>query len=596
MNQLDLFAWKPSARAAVDALLAEPEPLATPIAPPKPAKVRLPGEGVWPPNLLEPAELLKPLRDYQQECRVKVHSHFETDDRALVVMATGAGKTVEFSALAADVVATAAGRVLVLTDQEDLVDQAIDKILDVAGLYADAEQGARTASSRAKVVVATVQSMVGRLEKYPPGYFALVVCDECDRAETPTWQRVITHLCPPGTKLLGVTATPNRTDRKSILRTFETKVFEISLTQLIRMGYLVRIEVRELPLTIDIRDAETATGDYDPEKLGHAVEKVFGEVVDLMKIHAPDRKPLVFCPDVRTSKKFAAVASLAGLTTRHIDGTSPNRKEIKKGFSEWLPVRARAGHALPHTAFQCLVNPILMGRGYDEPSIDCIVNLRPCGSLSMYGQIVGRGTRLWCPWGCSGPCEHPEAKKDLLVLDFLYQFKSLGPIRPAQLLTDSPTKIAAIQAALASGETQDLLALEEEASAAMERNLLEALLDAQKKRKGKAGEYFNALEFAANLRIPDLLDYVPENDADAEPCPERLLKRLAAQGIMPDTVVCKGQADRLLTVLQARKEAGLAGMKSVFWLRKWGYEDPENCPADRAKSILAKEFRKAGKY
>jgi superfamily II DNA or RNA helicase len=612
MGQLDLFAWQRPAppapptcpdvckAAATDGVVCAPEEcdIALGIRPTVPAKPAAqpwpfldphePGEGAWPPNRHAPAELIKPLRDYQEECRDAVHSHFETEARALVVMGTGAGKTVEFAALAADVVAAEAGRVLVLTDQFDLVDQAIEKIKDVAGLYADAEQGDRVASPKARVVVATVQSMAGRLDRYPADTFALVVCDECDRAEAPQWQAVISHFA--GAKVLGVTATPNRADRKSILRTFETKVFEISALELIRRGYLVPITVRELPLKIDLSTVKVAGGDYDATELGHVVQSIFGEVLEWLKEIAPHRKTLVFCPDVASSKKFAAVASLADWTCRHIDGTSPNRRELKKGFSEWRP-----GADNPHHTFQVMVNPILLGRGYDEPSIDCVVNLRPTGSISLYQQIVGRGTRLWCPWGCGGPCDHPEAKQDLLVLDFLYQFKELGPVRPADLVTDSPTKRAEIQRRLAMGHQLDLATLEAEASAAMEANLVQALMDAAKKRKGAKGEYFNALEFAANLHVPELLDYAPETDAEAEPCPDRLLKKLALQGIQKESVVCVGQAQRLLQVLQARKEAGLAGMKSVFWLRKWGYPNPENISAARAKSILAKQFRSMGK-
>lgn len=579
MQQLDLFAWKDAPR----------EQSATPAPPPIPEPEPEPRPFVkLPPRGDQRAELLKPLRDYQEDAREAVHGHFVAAKRGLGVMATGAGKTVVFAALAADYVA-AGGRVLILTDQFDLVDQAVEKLQAMTGLYADVEQGDRLASPRAKVVVATVQSMGNRLDAYSSDWFSLVVCDECDRAIAPMWQKVLAKF-QTWARVLGVTATPNRADRKPILRYFETKLFEVGLPELIRRGFLVDVDVREVPLCIDLTAAEEGAEDYDPEKLGHAVEGIFAEVCEALREYAPERKTLVFLPDVATSKKFAATASLHGWNARHVDGESRDRKALKRGFSEW---RRNGQH--DHNAFQVLCNPMLLSRGYDEPSVDCIVNLRPTKSVGLYHQIVGRGTRLWCPWGCGGPCEHQERKRDLLVLDFLYQFKGMAPVSPASLVTDSPEKQAEIKRLLAQGRQLNLLDAADQAGANMEAALLRALTEAQKAHQGFKGEYFNALQWAANLHAPDLLDYIPETEADQAPVPERIQKRLSKAGFIPDSVVCVGHALKLLKVVETRREAGLASAKQVFWLRKWGYKDPWNMTAKAAKSILFRTFNDAGK-
>lgn len=605
-GQLDLFAWSPEAFRPVQRACeicgkpsAEGHPLGQfeyvcpacglPVAPLKPRAPMPPVKGSvgeLVPWVQQEATLKKSLRDYQQTIREKVHDHFPKAPRGMVVAATGAGKTVCFAAIAADVCA-AGGRVLILTDQVDLVDQAIEKLQDVAGLYAAAENADRTASLSARVVVATVQTLVKRLEKYPPDHFTLVVCDECDRAVSATWKKALAHF-DGYARVLGVTATPKRADRKNILRYFQTKVDEIDLLTLINRGYLVPLHVQECPITIDLTAAEEATSegaDYDAAAVGEAVTAIFGEALEAWKEHAGDLKTLVFCPDVETSKKFVLEAHRHQVNARHADGASPNRKELKQGFRDWKPGTKNMA------AFQMLSNPIFLGRGYDDPSIGCVINLRPTKSVSLYQQIIGRGTRLFCPWGCGGPCEHPERKRRLLVLDFLYQFKSMGPIRPAALFTENDEKIREMHAILADAQgALDLRDVMGQAEKNIEAALVEAIAAAMNKTKGKKGEYYNAMQFAATLHLPDLMEYQPETDEEAKPVPPRMQKKLSGLGFIPDTVPWLGLAKRLVAAVEARKEAGLASIKQVFWLRKWGYPEPWDMDREQANAICTRKF------
>jgi superfamily II DNA or RNA helicase len=576
MGQLDLFAWSADQPAATA--------IATPAPRPEPAPLEASAAVMtW---AFKEAELRKSLRDYQQGIREATHDHFAAGERrGMVVAATGAGKTICFAALTADVVQGEC-RVLILTDQQDLVDQAIEKLQDVAGIYAAAEQAERSASRSARVVVATVQTMAARLEKYAPNHFTLVVCDECDRAVAPMWQKVLSYFADHA-HILGVTATPKRADRKNILKFFKAKIYEVGLLELINRGFLVPVFVQQVPITIDLRKAEEegTAGDYDQAEVGHAVEAIFDQVVEALHTHAAGLKTLVFNADVATSKKFVVAAQRGGLNARHIDATSPNRRELKQGFRDWKPGTKNLA------AFQVLSNPVLLGRGYDDPSIECIVNLRPTKSVSLSQQIVGRGTRLFCPWGCGGPCEHPERKRRLLVLDFLYQFKEMGPIKPTALLTDSEDKAREMQAVIdGAQQALDLRDVMAEAESRMEKALVEAIAAAMKKTHGKKGEYYNALQFAATLHLPEIVDYVPETDADAAPVPPKIQKRLSKAGFIPETVPYLGLATRLLAAVEARREAGLASCKQVFWLRKWGYRDPWNMSREAATTILARKF------
>lgn len=511
------------------------------------------------------------LRPYQETMREKTHTHFAKGHRAgLIVAATGAGKSRYFSAMAAD---WSPARTLVLVDQLDLVDQAVSSLLETAGIYADVEQGKHRAILNAPAVVGMVQSMQNRLGDYPPDHFGGVVCDECDKAVSQSWQRCIGHF--PGAKLLGVTATPNRTDKRSILGTFGTKIDEIDTRTLIGMGYLAGITVKQLPLELDLREVDDEDGDYNKHQLGLAIDSIFDGVCDAIKEHAPDRKVLVFCPDVASSKKFAVRCVQKGISAHHIDGQVKNREEIKQGFRD--------------RKFQVLVNPMLLGRGYDDPSIDCIINLRSTKSESFYRQIIGRGTRLYCRHGCRGICDHEDRKKDVLILDVLYQFKGMGPVRPASLIAETTEKRDAMNRMLTRCVgTIDLFELERLATEELQRALVTAMLKAQK--TGKGVECFNAFEWAANLRLHDLMYYEPETDTEAEKPHPRLLSKLSKLGIKPASIFCQGHAEKILAIVEKRAEAGLASIKQVYRLREMGFKDADSFTMKRAKSAIYREF------
>jgi superfamily II DNA or RNA helicase len=519
------------------------------------------------------------LRPYQADARDKIVDAFKVRNipRALGVMGTGGGKTVLFSTIAA---LWQPRRTLILTDQLDLVDQAIRNIRATTGLFADAEQGDRTASMNAGIVVATVQTIGARLGKYPRDHFDLVVCDECDRAVSPQWKKVLGHF-DGHAQVLGVTATPNRSDKKDILKYFGEKLFDVGAMELIEKGYLAPISVQTLPLSIDLTEAEDgakAETEYDADKVAKAIKGIFAEVCQEIKKHAPNRKILVFLPNVESSKDFTAIAIASGINARHIDGTSPNRREIQQAF--------RDGE------FQLLANPCLLGRGYDDPSIDCVINLRATKSLAFYQQVVGRGTRIFCPHGCGGPCQHENRKRDLLILDFLYQFKGMGPIRPAMLAADSPKKAAAMQAVTDATQGKlDLREIMERADRDMRAALLKAFSEAQK-AKGSAGakQYFNAFQWAAKLKFDALIDYMPDTPAEAAPPRRGLITKLTQAGFVPESITCQGHALAIMERVDARREAGLCTFKQMFWLQRQGIKDAELWTQKAAANFLTERW------
>ena len=154
-----------------------------------------------------------------------VVSQFRQQQSTLLVMATGLGKTVVFSTLLSK---AKRGRVMVVAHREELVNQAADKIEQITGAYPDIEMAEQKASesvfSQGRVVVASVQTLIaggkdrGRIQKFDPEKFSLVIFDECHHIQANSWQSVVSHFKKnENVKILGVTATPKRHDGKALI-------------------------------------------------------------------------------------------------------------------------------------------------------------------------------------------------------------------------------------------------------------------------------------------------------------------------------------------------------------------------------------------
>jgi superfamily II DNA or RNA helicase len=511
------------------------------------------------------------LRKYQADAVASAWDMFREFRRLLGVAATGAGKTVMFSDLARRVW-DRGKRTLILADQIDLVDQAVRRVYDTTGLAAAVEQGDQRAHrSDAPIVVSTMQSMSRRLDLYPPDRFALVIADEADKSASASWQKTLAYF-DPHAKVLGVTATPNRADRKDIMAYFQAKAFDIDLFDLIRAGYLARIKVQTVPLEIDIREVRQRGGDYDEEQLGTALEPYFREISRAVREHAAGRRALVFWPLIRTSQAFVETARSEGLKADHIDGTF-DRKQ-RDGVHD----RLRTGET------SVVSNAQLLGRGFDGPWIDCVVNCRVTRHASTYRQLVGRGTRIWCPNGCAEACRCEDRKRDLLILDFLWQFERFNVTRAGDLIAKNRRQAAQLNAAVArqAEGPKDLELLDSEVAAEHERNL-RAEFDANRARRGTI---FDALEWAANMDIRDLIDFEPETAKDTRPVTEYQQRRLLKAGFALASVTGFGHAERIIAHLDERIRLKLATFKQVHYLRRFGHPDPMRVGFQEASQLL----------
>ncbi len=341
--------------------------------------------------------LLK-LRDYQQEALKTVQNAFKKGiSNQLIVLPTGSGKTIIMASIARHFDT----KVLLLAHREELIKQAKEKFK----LYwPTADIGickAKQNEISKQIVIGSVQSCYQpkRLKQLKEQNFDILMIDEAHHTESSSYQKIIVELGfkdDPSKLLLGVTATPDRADKKNLGDTFDKIVFSRSIGSMIRAGYLPPVIGRRLLTTCSLKGVKSKFGDFIAKQLSHAVNTTDRNqfIVDKYKEHASNRKAVAFCVDVAHTKALAATFKKNGVKAAPVWGTMP--KEDRERVLKKL-----------HTGTLNVVTSCeLLTEGFDEETISAIIMARPTKSKSLYIQMVGRGLR-----------KHP-TKENCLVLDF----------------------------------------------------------------------------------------------------------------------------------------------------------------------------------
>lgn len=353
------------------------------------------------------------LRPYQQEALDAVNTFSDKGiNRQLVVLPTGAGKTVIFSHLPQTKVNSLP--MLVLAHRAELLYQAKEKIgwsnpeLDIQIEQADNVAG------HCDVVVASVPTL-GRAEserilKYPKDYFKTIVIDEAHHAAAPTYRRILDYFNP--SLLLGVTATPQRSDNTRLTDVFDEIVYYKTIQDLIEDGYLCSLVGYRIKTETDISGVATNEGDYVASQLEDAIDTPERNAHIVAAYHSlvPESKAIVFCAGVKHANNLASSFSATQVPTEVILGDTSAQDR------EHILARFKSGQT------RVLVNVGVLTEGFDEPSIQSIILARPTRSTLLYTQIVGRGTRLY------------EGKPHCTILDFVDTTKGKKPIGLPSLL------------------------------------------------------------------------------------------------------------------------------------------------------------------
>ena len=503
------------------------------------------------------------LRTYQIEALNAVLSEWQGGRaRTLLVLPTGTGKTIVFSAVIADRVA-AGERVLVLAHRGELLDQAADKLRKSTGLMCAVEKAEESClGSWFRVVVGSVQTLMRpqRLEQFPTSYFGTIVIDEAHHCLADSYQRVLTHFS--GANVLGVTATPDRTDMRNLGQYFDSLAYEYTLPKAIREGYLCPIKALTVPLRLDISQVGVAAGDYKAAELGTALEPYLEQIAYQMQNYCAGRRTVVFLPLVATSQKFRDILQAHGLRTAEVNGNSADRAEVLADFA--------AGK------YDVLCNSMLLTEGWDCPSVDCVIVLRPTKSRSLYCQMVGRGTRL------------APGKDYLLLLDFLWHVERHELCRPASLICESAdvAKKMTDNLEAAAGCPEDIEAAEQRASQDVIAEREEALAKQLKEMRRRKQKLVDPLQYEMSIQAEDLSGYVPAFGWEADPPTEKQKERLEKLGILPDAVDSAGKASMLLERLAKRRDAGLTTPKQIRFLEGRGFRHVGTWTFDSAKQMI----------
>lgn len=321
------------------------------------------------------------LRSYQRDAVEKLRDSFRTGKRApLFVLPTGGGKTPVFSYIAMQSIARGR-RTLILVHRHELLMQASRSLstFDVAhGLISP-----RFSQSRDGVQVASVQTMVRRLEKIPTP--DLIVVDEAHHATSKSYRSILSAF--PDASVLGVTATPSRTDGAGLGKiaggVFDDLILGPSIADLISEGYLVRPVTYAPPVGIDLSGIKRQMGDYDKHELTERIDKpkITGDTIAHYQRHCPGRPAIAFCVSIQHAEHVASEFRASGIRAVRVDGKMDDTS------------RRQAIEGLGNGKTDVLTSADLIAEGVDVPIVAATIHLRPTYSLSLWLQQVGRALR-----------------------------------------------------------------------------------------------------------------------------------------------------------------------------------------------------------
>ena len=493
------------------------------------------------------------LRPYQSAAVAAVEKEWAAGrQKTLLVLVTGAGKTVIASNIIKHQV-DKGNKVLFLAHRGELLEQAQDKMSQACGITSALEKAESTAVGKdCSVVVASVQTLYQdkRLEAYSPDYFDVIVIDEAHHCMSDTYQKVLNYFKSP--KILGMTATPDRSDKRNLGMYFDSLAYEYGIREAVDNKYLCSPSAQLIPLKLDISNVSVNNGDFAAGELGTALDPYLEEIANEMVIRCAGRKIACFLPLVKTSQKFKEILDRKGFKAVEVNGNSPDRKEKLQAFSRG--------------DFNVILNSMLLTEGWDEPAVDCIVMLRPTKSRSLYQQVVGRGLRL------------SEGKKDCLILDFLWLTARHDLCHPASIIAKDEemakrmTEKLIIEGAKGNNGAISLLNIE----AAVEQDIIrereESLARQLAEMRCKRASLVDPLQYAFSIADENIINYEPSFEWERKTATQKQLDLISAWGLDVSGIDTVGKASAIINALHDRKRRNLATPKQIRLLENKGFK------------------------
>jgi len=342
------------------------------------------------------------LRDYQLDCLNRSKTAYESGiNRQLAVLATGLGKTAIASSLRSH--HGLKGKVMMLVHMDQLAKQAARAMATWnPGAFVGVEMAGQYASPMDDFVIASVPTLgrkgSDRIKGIDPSEYSAIIQDEAHIGMADSFKRVYDHFGlmqpnPEGPLFLGITATPNRNDGQGLKALFDMIVFDMGIRDGIASGFLCDIRAMRVSGKADLGGVHVRMGEFAENELASAVNTPERNAIIVKEWykHARTRRTICFTANVQHALDLAQAFVVHGVDAKAVWGDDPLRQEkIDYHKTGQYPVICCAQ---------------LLGIGYDDPQVSCIVLAAPRKSFVRYAQEVGRGTRI------------ADGKEDLLVMD-----------------------------------------------------------------------------------------------------------------------------------------------------------------------------------
>jgi len=524
------------------------------------------------------------LRDFQETAVNNTLEAFESYQSALLVICTGGGKTV-IAAHIADRFKNF-GRILLVAHREELIFQGQKHLENITGGESEIEMADSRASltnifGGADIVVSTIQTQIsgsngGRMTRFDPFEFSLLIVDESHHATSPSFRKVIDYYKRnPKIKILGLTATPDRNDEEALGQVFETVPFEYDISDGIADGWLVPISVNAISVDgLDFSAVRTTAGELNSKDLAAVLEfeenlhEMTTPILDL----CGDDTTLIFTVSVAQAERMSEILNRHKPgSAEYICGTTPKdvRREILAKYD--------AGD------IQYLCNVGIATEGFDCPRIQHIVMGRPTKSRSLCSQIIGRGTRA-LPGVVDGIDDASgrrqaiaeSAKPKMTVLDFVGNSGRHKLIHPADVLggkySDEIVELATRNAERRDGPvdiTSELVQAEREWE---RRKRKEKEAQARKNLRGKSTYKF------AKVDPFDVFHIVPCREPSYHKGRQPTMKQLEClekRNIPIPEGLTFAHASQLIDTMIKRGRADLCTFKQAKLVEKFGYDASE---------------------
>lgn len=530
-------------------------------------------------------------RPYQQQAIDAAIRDFDAGaDSTLVVLATGLGKTIVFSHIADHFVHR--GRIMVLAHRAELIHQAAEKLGKVTGHNPDIEMGSRRADIegmwKSPVIVSSIQTQdAGRMKRFDPSEFALLIIDEAHHAPADSYRRVINHYRRnPDLKLLGVTATPDRADEKAMSNIFGSCSFQFGIREGIEDGWLAPIASRRIRIKgLDFSGVKTTAGDLNGADLAAVMESEgnLHGIADATIREAGNAKTLVFAASVDQGR------SLTEIFNRH-------REHCARFLCGGTDDQERAQCVRDYAAgrFQFLINVGIATEGFDDPGIGCVAIARPTKSRALYTQMVGRGTRPLpgvVDEGHQFAIDQATSRRDaiaasakphVLILDFVgnsgrHKLVSPVDVLAGETITDEVKERA--QRLIERGDTANPQEAIRQAQGEIDREAIRraaAARKAEEEREAKRrAEVVARARYSVDANDPfNVLDVKPPNvpiHMRARKATEKQVAYLRNVGIPNAETMSIIEASSLIETLKSRRERGACTFKQARLLKQLGY-------------------------